>query len=130
VKECVSFGFAAAVLDGSPNGLAVWPLVLAAGNIAKKERHNRRRDILMLLNTEACHFCSRTVPRPPSQPAAIVARNADFLILTPGQVIGNLKTAWTIAAFLRRWLQLALYFWEPRAKFVDQFGGQAIEEVA
>jgi hypothetical protein len=84
VKEYVSFGFAVAELDGSPNGFAVWPLVLAAGNIAKKERHNHRRDILILLNTEACHFCSRTRPRPPSEPAAIVARNADFLVLTPG----------------------------------------------
>src|SRR5580692_2306043 len=63
-NECVSFGFAVSALDGSRNGLAVWPLVLAAGNIPEKERHNHRRDILMLLNTNACRFCSRTMPVP------------------------------------------------------------------
>jgi hypothetical protein len=48
VKECVSFGFAVAVLDGGPDGLAVCPLGLAVGTIARRKRYNHRRDMLML----------------------------------------------------------------------------------
>jgi hypothetical protein len=64
VKECVSVGFPVAVLDGSPDGVAVWPLVLAAGKIAKRKKYNHRRDILMPVNTVAFQFCSARWPSP------------------------------------------------------------------
>jgi hypothetical protein len=48
VKEYVSFGFAVAVLDGRPDGFAVCPLGLTAGNIARRKRYNHGRDMLML----------------------------------------------------------------------------------
>src|SRR5580700_3037853 len=63
-KERVSVGFPVAVLDGLPDGVAAWPLVLAAGNIARRKKYNHRRDVLMLVNTVAFQFCSARWPPP------------------------------------------------------------------